>query len=116
MLRVPTNWYSAEYGHQGTLWYRHQFTLHGLSPDAMAALVFDGVGYFTKMTLNGKTLAQHGGYLQHFPVDVSGAIRHHNQLAVRVGSPYRDPQKIWSLHKTLIRGTLNQHDTRPDGA
>ncbi len=35
-LRVPANWYSAGYDHQGALWYRHQFTLHGLSPDAMA--------------------------------------------------------------------------------
>lgn len=115
-LRVPANWYSAGYDHQGALWYRHQFTLHGLSPDAMATLVFDGVDYFAEVALNGKTLARHEGYFQRFPVDISGAIRRHNQLAVRVDSPYEDPQKIWPLHKTLMKGILNQHDTRPGGA
>ena len=115
-LRVPANWYSAGYDHQGALWYRHQFTLHGLSPDAMATLVFDGVDYFAEVALNGKTLARHEGYFQRFPVDISGAVRRHNQLAVRVDSPYEDPQKIWPLHKTLMKGILNQHDTRPGGA
>ncbi len=47
---------------QGALWYRHQFTLHGLSPDAMATLVFDGVDYFAEVALNGKTLTRHEGY------------------------------------------------------
>lgn len=92
-LRVPANWYSAGYDHQGALWYRHQFTLHGLTPDAMATLVFDGVDYFAEVALNGKTLTRHEGYFQRFPVDITGAVRRHNQLAVRVDSPYEDPQK-----------------------
>ena len=112
-LRVPANWYSAGYDHQGALWYRHQFTLHGLTPDAMATLVFDGVDYFAEVALNGKTLTRHEGYFQRFPVDITGAVRRHNQLAVRVDSPYEDPQTIWPLHKTLMKGILNQHDTRP---
>ena len=86
-LRVPANWYSAGYDHQGALWYRHQFTLHGLTPDAMATLVFDGVDYFAEVALNGKTLTRHEGYFQRFPVDITGAVRRHNQLAVRVDSP-----------------------------
>lgn len=115
-LRVPANWYSAGYDYQGALWYRHQFTLHGLTPDAMATLVFDGVDYFAEVALNGKTLARHEGYFQRFPVDITGVVRRHNQLAVRVDSPYEDPQTIWPLHKTLMKGILNQHDTRPGGA
>ncbi|WP_409033437.1 glycosyl hydrolase 2 galactose-binding domain-containing protein, partial [Klebsiella pneumoniae] len=82
------NWHSAGYDHQGALWYRHQFTLHGLTPDAMATLVFDGVDYFAEVALNGKTLTRHEGYFQRFPVDITGAVRRHNQLAVRVDSPY----------------------------
>ncbi|EKI3705161.1 glycoside hydrolase family 2 [Salmonella enterica] len=62
------------------------------------------------------SLARHEGYFQRFPVDVSDALRRHNRLAVRVDSPYEDPEKIWPLHKTLVKGILNQHDTRPGGA
>ncbi|HGH5978132.1 TPA: glycoside hydrolase family 2 [Kluyvera georgiana] len=115
-LRVPANWYSAGYDHQGALWYRHEFTLPEPAPNTMATLVFDGVDYFADVTLNGKALARHKGYFQRFPVDVSDALRRHNRLAVRVDSPYEDPEKIWPLHKTLVKGILNQHDTRPGGA
>ncbi|WP_058914245.1 glycoside hydrolase family 2 protein [Entomohabitans teleogrylli] len=115
-LRVPANWYSAGYDHQGALWYRHEFTLPERAPNTMATLVFDGVDYFADVTLNGKALARHEGYFQRFPVDVSDALRRHNRLAVRVDSPYEDPEKIWPLHKTLVKGILNQHDTRPGGA
>lgn len=115
-LRVPANWYSAGYDHQGALWYRHEFTLPERAPDTMTTLVFDGVDYFADVTLNGKSLTRHEGYFQRFSVDVSEALRRHNQLAVRVDSPYEDPKKIWPLHKTLVKGVLNQHDTRPGGA
>ncbi len=115
-LRVPANWYSAGYDHQGALWYRHEFTLPERAPDTMATLVFDGVDYFADVTLNGKALARHEGYFQRFPVDISDALRRHNRLAVRVESPFEDPKTIWPLHKTLVKGVLNQHDTRPGGA
>ena len=115
-LKVPANWYSAGYDHQGALWYRHEFSLPALAPDQMATLVFDGVDYFADVTLNGNKLARHEGYFQRFPVDVSAALKRHNQLAVRVDSPYEDPKTIWPLHKTLVKGVLNQHDTRPGGA
>lgn len=115
-LRVPANWYSAGYDHQGALWYRHEFTLPERTPETMATLVFDGVDYFADVTLNGKTLARHEGYFQRFSVDISDALRRHNQLAVRVDSPFEDPKTIWPLHKTMVKGVLNQHDTRPGGA
>jgi len=115
-LRVPANWYSAGYDHQGALWYRHPFTVPERAPDTMATLVFDGVDYLADVSLNGKPLARHEGYFQRFSVDVTDALRRHNQLAVRVDSPYEDPKKIWPLHKTMVKGVLNQHDTRPGGA
>lgn len=115
-LRVPANWYSAGYDHQGAMWYRHSFTLPAQPADTMATLTFDGVDYFADVTLNGQHLARHEGYFQRFAVDISAQLRRHNQLAVRVDSPYEDPEKVWPLHKTLIKGVLNQHDTRPGGA
>lgn len=115
-LKVPANWYSAGYDHQGALWYRHTFTLPERAPDTMATLVFDGVDYFADVMLNGKMLAHHEGYFQRFSVDVSHALSRHNQLDVRVDSPYEDPKKIWPLHKKVMKGILNQHDTRPGGA
>lgn len=115
-LRVPANWYSAGYDHQGALWYRHEFTLPKPTPNTMTTLVFDGVDYFADVTLNGQPLTRHEGYFQRFSVDVSDTLRRHNQLAVRVDSPYEDPKKVWPLHKAMVKGVLNQHDTRPGGA
>ena len=115
-LRVPANWYSAGYDHQGALMYRHAFTLPEQPADTMATLVFDGVDYFADVTLNDQPLARHEGYFQRFSVDVSKALRRHNTLAVRVDSPFEDPKTVWPLHKTLMKGVLNQHDSRPGGA
>lgn len=115
-IQVPANWYSAGYDHQGALWYRHEFSLPERAPDTMATLVFDGVDYFADVVLNGKALARHEGYFQRFPVDVSDTLRRYNRLAVKVNSPWEDPKTVWPLHKTQMKGILNQHDTRPGGA
>ncbi|MER1673420.1 glycosyl hydrolase 2 galactose-binding domain-containing protein, partial [Enterobacter cloacae] len=112
-LNVPANWYSAGYDHQGALWYRHAFTLPAQPPDIMTTLVFDGVDYLADVTLNGQSLGQHEGYFQRFSLDATGALQRHNQLIIRVDSPFEDPQTVWPLHKTAMKGILNQHDTRP---
>ncbi|WP_049027717.1 glycosyl hydrolase 2 galactose-binding domain-containing protein, partial [Enterobacter roggenkampii] len=115
-LQVPANWYSAGYDHQGALWYKHAFSLPVQPPDVMSTLVFDGVDYLAEVTLNGQPLGQHEGYFQRFSLDAGQALQRHNRLVVRVDSPYEDPNKIWPLHKTVMKGILNQHDTRPGGA
>ncbi|WP_312686294.1 glycosyl hydrolase 2 galactose-binding domain-containing protein [Kosakonia sp.] len=115
-LAVPANWYSAGYDHQGAMWYRHEFTLPALEADTLATLVFDGVDYYADVSLNGQHLTRHEGYFQRFAVDVTDSVRHRNHLAVRVDSPFEDPKTLWPLHKALIKGVLNQHDTRPGGA
>lgn len=115
-LRVPANWYSAGRDHQGALWYRHAFTLPKLSDDTLATLTFDGVDYFADVTLNGQPLGRHEGYFQRFSLDATDALRRHNRLAVKVDSPFEDPKTIWPLHKNMVKGVLNQHDTRPGGA
>ena len=68
------------------------------------------------VTLNGQSLGQHEGYFQRFSLDATGALQRHNQLIIRVDSPFEDPQTVWPLHKTAMKGILNQHDTRPCGA
>jgi hypothetical protein len=59
----------------------------------------------------------HEGYFAPFAFDVTGLLNaKHNLLVVRVDSPNEMPDKTWSLHKRLIKGVLNHHDTRPAGA
>jgi len=116
-LRVPANWHSAGWDHQGALWYRTEFSLPQKRDEGLlATLEFDGVDYFADVWLNGKKLAQHEGYFQRFAVDITPALTRYNRLAVRVDSPFEDPQKNWPLHKNLMKGILNQHDSRPGGA
>lgn len=115
-LRVPANWYSAGWDHQGALWYRTEFSLPPLSEDTMTTLVFDGVDYQADVWFNRQRLAQHEGYFQRFAVDVSDNVTKYNRLAVRVDSPFEDPNTNWPLRKNLMKGVLNQHDSRPGGA
>lgn len=115
-LPVPANWYSAGLDHQGALWYRTEFSLPTLDTDQMATVEFDGVDYFADVWLNHQHLTRHEGYFQRFAVDVTSQLGRYNQLAVRVDSPFEDPDVTWPLHKNLIKGILNQHDSRPGGA
>lgn len=115
-LRVPANWYSAGWDHQGALWYRTEFSLPPLKPGQLATLEFDGVDYYADVWFNGHQRARHEGYFQRFPVDVTQDVRRYNKLAVRADSPFEDPKTIWPLRKNLIKGVLNQHDSRPGGA
>ena len=115
-VKVPANWYSEGVDHQGVLWYRTRFKLPVLDTDDMATLIFDGVDYQADIWLNNQQVGQHKGYFQRFSTDITDAARTDNVLAVRVDSPYEIPGKVWSLHKQLIKGVLNHHDTRPGGA
>ncbi|MFI0488552.1 MAG: glycoside hydrolase family 2 protein [Yersinia sp. (in: enterobacteria)] len=115
-VKVPANWYSEGVDHQGVLWYRTRFKLPILDIDDMATLIFDGVDYQADIWLNNQQVGQHKGYFQRFSTDITDAARTDNVLAVRVDSPYEIPGKVWSLHKQLIKGVLNHHDTRPGGA
>ncbi|VWC47468.1 beta-galactosidase [Burkholderia lata] len=116
-LHVPANWYAAGLDHQGALWYRTTFPLDVGDGDRMTTLEFDGVDYEADVWLNGVYLGNHEGYFAPFAFDVTGAVRAgDNRLAVLVRSPYEPPGSQWSLHKRLVKGILNDHDTRPGGA
>ncbi|SPW32475.1 Glycosyl hydrolases family 2, sugar binding domain [Edwardsiella tarda] len=82
----------------------------------MATLIFNGVDYRADVWLNRRYLGAHQGYFQRFALDGSEALQRHNRLLVRVDSPFEAPGTVWPLHKRLIKGVLNQHDTRPGGA
>jgi len=115
-LRVPANWYVAGKDHQGALWYQREFTLPPLAARERVTLEFDGVDYFADVWLNGVRLAHHEGYFQRFAVDLTESVRRHNRLVVRVDSPLEDINRNWPLRKNLMKGILNQHDSRPGGA
>ncbi|RRZ92238.1 glycoside hydrolase family 2 protein [Erwinia sp. 198] len=115
-LRVPANWYSAGWDHQGALWYRTEFSVPTLPAGRLATLEFDGVDYYADVWFNGHQRLRHEGYFQRFAVDVTRDMRRYNKLAVRVDSPFEDPKTNWPLRKNLMKGVLNQHDSRPGGA
>lgn len=115
-LKVPANWYAAGKDHQGALWYQREFSLPPLTADQRVTLEFDGVDYFADVWLNGRKLRHHEGYFQRFSQDITAHLQRYNRLAVRVDSPLEDVHSNWPLRKNLMKGILNQHDSRPGGA
>jgi len=112
-MRVPSNWYRQGLDHAGVVWLMREVELE----DAPAwVLHFQGVDYGAEVFLDGQKLGGHQGYFAPFSVRVPPEVtpgRH--LLAVRVDSPNERPADF-SLHKRLIKGVLNHHDTRPGGA
>lgn len=115
-MQVPANWFTQGVDHHGVVWYQTNFLLPTLTSDQMATLIFNGVDYSADVTLNQQPLGQHKGYFQRFAFDITPAIGAHNQLLVKVDSPIEKPGPHWYMHKTLIKGVLAHHDTRPGGA
>lgn len=116
-INVPNNWFLAGYDYDGAVWHRRYFDLPKNQSQNRATLTFNAVDYAADVWLNGQYLGFHEGYFEPFAFDVSGILKaKDNFLAVRVDSPNEMPDKTWSLHKRLIKGVLNHHDTRPAGA
>jgi len=121
-IKVPSNWYKQGYDFHGKALYRKIFNLPSSWKKKNITLIFNGVDYYADVYLNGHAVGHHEGYFQSFSFDISPYV-HYNQkniLEVRVNSPLEDVDnkhgKDWSLHKRLIKGVLNHHDTRPGGA
>lgn len=128
-ITVPNNWVNEGINHAGLAAYRRQFSLPMFnSPSAynQASLNtdnsrywidFQAVDYAASVRLNNVDVGSHKGYFSPFSFDVSAMIkREDNQLEVLVDSPNEPLTQDWSLNKTLIKGVLNHHDTRPGGA
>lgn len=117
-IKVPSNWYLQGHDLSGVVWYRHQFQVDPALKGKFVQLVFQGVDYRADVWLNGQHLGFHEGYFHPFQFPISNYLRsdQKNNLVVRVNSPYEEPEQGWSLHKRLIKGIFNHHDTRPGGA
>ncbi len=116
-LNIPNNWYLAGYDLSGAVWHRRYFDISPEQQKNTARLNFKAVDYAADVWLNGHYLGFHEGYFAPFGFDVTGLLHaKDNLLVVRVDSPNEMPDKVWSLHKRLIKGVLNHHDTRPAGA
>lgn len=116
-ITIPNNWYLAGYDFAGAVWHRRYFDISPQQQQSAARLNFKAVDYAADVWLNGHYLGFHEGYFAPFAFDVTGLLNtKNNLLVVRVDSPNEMPNKVWSLHKRLVKGVLNHHDTRPAGA
>jgi beta-mannosidase len=117
-IQVPSNWFLQGQDVSGVAWYRRHFQIDRSLKGKVVQLVFEGVDYTGDVWLNGHYLGFHEGYFQPFRFVVSEQLKYDadNVLVVKVNSPIEQPGKVWSLHKRIIKGVLNHHDTRPGGA
>jgi beta-mannosidase len=110
-MPIPSNWYRHGWDHDGALWFVREVDVPG---EAAWRLDFTGCDYHCEVFWDGQRAGAHTGYFAPFAVPVNGGRGKH-LLAVRVDSP-RESSRDWSLDKTLIKGVLSHHDTRPGGA
>lgn len=109
-VEVPGNWFRQ--GHDVTGgWFVRSVSV----PAGRYALRFDGVDYAATVSWDGREIGSHRGYFAPFELALEATGRGPHELAVRVDSPL-EPPSAWSLHKTLVKGVLAHHDTRPGGA
>ncbi len=111
-MKVPSNWTRQGWDRDGTLWFVRTVEVPAGAQSWRLAL--DGVDYRCEVYWDGQLLASHTGYFAPFVVPLPSRSGEH-VLAIAVDSP-REPARAWSLRKTLIKGVLSHHDTRPGGA
>ena len=112
-MTVPSNWYAEGLDVSGVVWFAKEV-------DFMAAgrfvAEFDAVDYDAAVFWDGEPVGSHRGYFAPFTVNLPPVLGPGSHvLSVRVDSPL-ETSAAWSLHKTLIKGVLSHHDTRPGGA
>lgn len=112
-IDVPCNWYEAGVDVAGVVWFAREVTLP--DPGELYAIEFEGVDYAAEVYWDGRRVGAHRGYFAPFRVALPESKQEKHVLAVRVDSP-RETPAAWSLRKTLIKGVLSHHDTRPGNA
>ncbi|MGF1702992.1 hypothetical protein L4D09_22130 [Photobacterium makurazakiensis] len=116
-VTVPGNWNSSGIEHSGVGYYSRTFSIADIGAQSRYWLQLDAVDYESAVIVNGKLLKKGSGYFIPLNTEVSNVINEGiNDLNVWVNSPNEPLTKDWSLNKTLIKGVLNHHDTRPGGA
>ncbi len=111
-LVVPSNWHTQGLEHEGVLWLVRKVDVTSHAP--AWRLELGGCDYRCEVYWDGALAGSHTGYFAPFSVPVAATPGEHT-LAIKVESP-RETSRAWSLHKTLIKGVLSHHDTRPGGA
>lgn len=118
-VSVPGNWWLSGIDHHGWARYYRDFQLLRKGHFSRYWLQLDAVDYASQVVLNNEVLGEEQGYFIPRIYDVTPIItKGNNSLSVWVNSPNEPSEKTpeWSLHKHLIKGVLNHHDTRPGGA
>ncbi len=98
---VPHNWDEYEgyrrlkHGDRhGYAWYRKNFDVT-LTSGKRFFLFFEGIGSYATVWLNGKQVGYHAGGRTTFTLDVTGAIKTKNVLAVRADHPDKIQDLPW---------------------
>ncbi len=112
-MPVPSNWYVQGLDVSGVVWFAR--SLHVPASNLRKSIEFAGVDYACEVYLDGEKVGEHRGYFSPFRIDLPRGLSGPHLLAVRVDSP-RELAGNWSLRKTLIKGVLAHHDTRPGNA
>lgn len=98
-----------KYVDQKIWYYRRRFSAKGKNPESNAYLCFDGVGYFSRVWLNGKSVGEHEGLFGGPIVDVASFLNFDgdNELIVEIKScNYGVPDEEWSK---IFRSPQNPH-------
>lgn len=116
-IPVPANWASHDIEHHGVAFYNRELFLDTVNKHERLWLVFDAIDYSADLSVNGKLLTQHHGYFSSFRTEITQVVNQGvNHINVKVTSPIETNTEDWSLNKTLIKGVLSHHDTRPGSA
>lgn len=110
-IPIPSNWYRHGWDHDGVLWFVREVEI---GSEAAWRVELAGCDYRCDVYWDGQLAGSHTGYFAPFSIPVTGSRGKH-LLAIKVDSP-RENARDWSLDKTLIKGVLSHHDTRPGGA
>lgn len=110
-IPIPSNWYRHGWDRDGVFWFVREVDVPS---EASWRVEIGGCDYRCDVYWDGQLAGSHTGYFAPFAVPVASGRGKH-VLAVRVDSP-RESARNWSLDKTLIKGVLSHHDTRPGGA
>ena len=87
----------------GPFFYRREFKLDTVNPDASYVLKFDGVSYACRVRVNQKEAASHEGIWDTFLADVSGLVREGtNLLEVEVVKPDFDKDSPYYFRSVLF--------------
>ena len=115
-MTLPSNWEPGGLtNYKGKVVFRKHFTVNKLLKEQAYWLIFSGIDYRARVTLNGKVLGVHTGYFQPFEFRITRHLRPGvNTLIVRVDSgPER--KSDWPHNKKTIKGVFGHHDIRPGG-